>query len=128
MNHKSWKRNTTGLVAHAQRRANETRQRVQQAIEQLTHERKRVNFTVVAATAHVTKAYLYSQPQLRERIEALRQQPAPATGRPERRVRTSASNDIVLAAKERRIQALEAENRRLKAELQIALGKLYEQL
>lgn len=128
MSHKTWQRNTTGLAAYAQRRATQTRERVQQAIEQLVGEHKRVNFTSVASRAHVTKAYLYAQPQIRARIEELRQQPATVMGQPEGQARTAASTNMLLGAKERRIQALEAENRRLKAELQIALGKLYEQL
>jgi cell shape-determining protein MreC len=35
---------------------------------------------------------------------------------------------MLLAAKDRRIRELEQENQRLKEELKIALGKLYEQI
>jgi FtsZ-binding cell division protein ZapB len=48
--------------------------------------------------------------------------------------RSTASRDVLLAAKDRRIQELEAANRRLEAEkrqlqerLKVALGKVYEQ-
>src|SRR5256885_12079045 len=40
----------------------------------LLREQKAINFNSVAKAANVSKAYLYSQPQLRDRIETLRQQ------------------------------------------------------
>ena len=79
----------------------------------------------------MSKAYLYSQPDLRERIEALRQQGVEQMVR-ERATRvpgkTDASRDLVILAKDRRIKALEAEIRQLKKEQQQALGKAYDQL
>jgi hypothetical protein len=74
---------------------------------------------------------LYSQPRLRGRVEALRQQETEKVVR-ERVVRaagkTDASKDLVILAKERRIKELEEENRRLKKDLQVALGKAYDRL
>jgi polysaccharide deacetylase 2 family uncharacterized protein YibQ len=131
MSQTSWERNTSGMTAHAHRRREETRNRVEQVINRLVREQKAVNFTAVAKEAGVTKAYLYSQPDLRERIEALRQQQqeyvirervAHPTGK------TDASKDLVILAKERRIKELEAEVQKLKAELKVAWGKVYEQL
>ena len=74
MSEKSWKRNTAGLMAHAKNRKAHKRKGVEDAIAALLHEQKPVNFNTVAKAACVSKAYLYSQPDLRERIEALRQQ------------------------------------------------------
>ena len=64
--------NTRGLLAHAQRKAAETQQRVHQAIDRLLREQEVVNFNTVAKVAHVTKSYLYAHADVRERIEALR--------------------------------------------------------
>ncbi len=74
MSEPTWKRNTAGIAAHAQNRKEQKRKGVEDAIAALLREQKPVNFNIVARTAHVSKAYLYSQPDLRERIEALRQQ------------------------------------------------------
>src|SRR5260370_19388619 len=71
---KAWKRNTTGMVAHANLRKEQKRQGVDDAIAVLLREQKPINFHTVAKAAAVSKAYLYSQPDLRERIEALRLQ------------------------------------------------------
>ena len=131
MSEKTWERNTAGLVAHAQQRKEEKRQRVDEAITRLLREHKAINFNTVAKAAGVSKAYLYSQPQFRERIEVLRQQELEQRVR-ERAVRptgkTDASKDLVILAKDRRIKELEAENSRLKKELQVALGKAYDRL
>ena len=131
MSEKTWERNTAGLVAHAQQRKEEKRQRVDEAITRLLREHKAINFNTVAKAAGVSKAYLYSQPQFRERIEVLRQQELEQRVR-ERAVRptgkTDASKDLVILAKDRRIKELEAENRRLKEELKKALGKVYDRL
>jgi intracellular sulfur oxidation DsrE/DsrF family protein len=131
MSEKTWKRNTTGIAAHAQARREHKRKGVEDAIAALLREQKPVNFHIVAKMACVSKAYLYSQPDLRERIEALRQQGVEQMAR-ERAAhspgKTDASRDLVILAKDRRIKALEEENRQLKKQLQTALGRAYDQL
>src|SRR2546422_11142734 len=74
MSEKTWERNTAGLVAHAHQRKKQKYKRVEEAIARLLREHQMVNFNSVAKAAGVSKTYLDSQPQLRERIEALRQQ------------------------------------------------------
>lgn len=126
-----WGRITAGIAAHAQKRKEQKRQSVEEAIAALLREQKPVNFHTVAKRAAVSKAYLYSQQDLRERIDALRLQEV------EQRVRervvqpagkTDASRDLIILAKDRRIKALEAENQKLQQQLKAALGKAYEQL
>jgi uncharacterized protein DUF6262 len=97
----------------------------------LLREHQPVNFNSVAKAASVSKAYLYSQPQLRDRIEALRQQELEQTVR--KRMahptgKTDADKDLVILAKDRRIKELEEENRKLKQQLKGALGKAYDRL
>ncbi len=104
---------------------------VDEAITRLLREHQTVNFNSVAKAAGVSKAYLYTQPLFRDRIEALRQQER------EQRVReqvarptgkTDVGKDLVILAKERRIKELEEENRKLKQQLKAALGKAYDRL
>jgi intracellular sulfur oxidation DsrE/DsrF family protein len=131
MSEKTWKRNTAGITAHAQSRKEQKRKSVENAIAALLREQKPVNFNTVAKAAAVSKAYLYSQPDLRERIEALRQQGVEQMVR-ERVTRstgkTDASRDLVILAKDRRIKALEEENRKLKQQLKVALSRAYERI
>ena len=131
MSERTWQRNTAGLTAHVQSRKEQKRKGVEEAISALLREQKPVNFTTVAKMAHVSKAYLYSQLDLRERIEALRQQRVEQMVR-ERVTRsagkTDASRDLVIFAKDRRIKELEAENHQLQQQLKGALGKAYDQI
>lgn len=131
MSEKTWKRNTAGITAHAQARREHKRKGVEDAIATLLREQMPINFHIVAKSACVSKAYLYSQPDLRERIEALRQQGVEQMVR-ERETRstgkTDASRDLVILAKDRRIKELEAENQKLQQQLKVALAKAYEQL
>ena len=131
MSEKTWRRNTAGMTAHAQNRKEQKHTGVEDAITILLREQKPINFHTVAKAAAVSKAYLYSQADLRERIEALRQQEVEQMVQ-ERVTRsaskTDASRDLVILAKDRRIKELEAEIRRLNKELQGALGKAYDQV
>jgi len=126
----TWERNVEGMKNHSQRRSQEARNRVDQAIFRLIRENKPINFNTIAQSADVTKSYLYTQSDIRARIEALRLSPvAPKQPRsPFFHERTEASKDLLLAAKDRRIKALEEENSRLKEDLKKALGKLYEKV
>ena len=131
MSEETWERNTAGLAAHAHQRKEYKRKEVENALTALLKAQKPINFNTVAKAASVSKAYLYSQPDLRERIEALRQQELahrlhhPTTPTPGK---TDAGKDLVILAKDRRIKELEAENRKLHQPLKVALSKAYEQI
>lgn len=126
--------NTRGLLAHAQHKAEEAQKRVHQAIDQLLHEQQVVNFNTVAKVANVTKSYLYAHEEVRERIEALRAQQSQEcikrqwAQRKPHQTRTDKTKEVLLAAKDRRIKALEEENRKLKEDLKMVYGKLYERI
>ncbi len=130
----SFKPNTSGLLANAQRKSEAAQQRVHQAIDQLLREQQPVNFNTVAKAANVTKSYLYAHKDVRERIEALRAQQGQErlerqwAERQQHQARTDKAKDVLLAAKDRRIKALEEENRKLKEDLKVAYGKLYDRL
>jgi len=128
-------RNVTGIKAHAQEKSQNTKRKVDEAIQQLLRKQEPITFHGVATVSGVAKSYLYTNPEVRERIEVLRQAQSKAdSGQRVNQGRSAASRDVLLAAKDRRIKELEAANRRLEAEkrqlkeqLQVARGKLYEQ-
>lgn len=77
----------------------------------------------------VSKAYLYNNQGIRERIETLRkQQEGLSSPTQEKKQMTDASKDVLIAAKNKRIKELEAENKRLKDELMHLRGKLYDNI
>lgn len=132
MSEKTWERNVSGMVAHAHQRKEEKRDMVNKTITRLLRERQAINFNSVAKAAGVSKTYLYSRSDLRERIEAIRQQELEQAAReytsPPVAGRTDRSRDLIILAKDRRIKELEAENRKLQQQLKVALGKAYDQM
>jgi hypothetical protein len=121
-------RNVAGITAHAHEKSQKTKRKVDVAIRQLVKSNEHITFNRVAALSGVSKSYLYTRTEVRERIESLRQQQIRRISA--QRVtltRSQASRDVLLVAKDRRIKELEAENRRLKEQLKVALGKIYEQ-
>ena len=122
-------RNTDGLVNHAHRKSEKSAQKVDEAIQHLIKNKEKINFNSVSTESGVSKAYLYTHPDIRDRIETLRKQqeglPSP---KQVKREMTDASKDVVIAAKNKRIKELEEENRLLKQELQKVRGKMYDSL
>lgn len=120
-------RNTDGIKRHARAKREETAQKVDRAIQRLLRAKDTVNFNTVSQEAGVSKSYLYTHPPIRERIERLRKkQQALPSPRQVKHEMTAASKDVIIAAKNRRIQELIEENQRLKKELQKLRGKLYD--
>jgi predicted Zn-dependent protease len=123
------KRNTDGLINHARHKSQKTAEKVDEVIQRLVKNKEKINFNSVSTESGVSKAYLYTHPEIRERIETLRKQqeglPSP---KQVKREMTDASKDVVIAAKNKRIKELEEENRLLKQELQKVRGKMYDSL
>lgn len=69
--------NTAPIIAAARRRHELTRAKAIQAIRELDRAGTAVTFAVVAGTAGVSRSWLYSQPDIRDQIQRLRD----ATGR-----------------------------------------------
>jgi predicted Zn-dependent protease len=122
-------RNTDGLISHAHLKSRNTAEKVDTAIQRLIKNKEKINFNSVSGESGVSKAYLYTHPDIRDRIETLRKQqeglPSP---KQVKREMTDASKDVVIAAKNKRIKELEEENRLLKQELQKVRGKMYDSL
>jgi hypothetical protein len=117
------------LRASAQQRAQETRQRAEEAINLLVSEGRPVNFKTVGQPAQVSTAWLYQQEDLKERILHLRAQerPRPKVPIPQRERASDASKDAMIAALRERVKRLEEENRELKRQIEVAYGLLHQQ-
>lgn len=122
-------RNTEGIKKHARHKSEETVKKVDEAVQKLIKAGEKINFNSVSLEAGVSKSYLYTHQEIKERIENLRKQQAvaPSVKQIKREI-TDASKDIIIAAKNKRIKELGTENKRLKEELQKLKGKLYESL
>lgn len=91
------------------------------AIEQLQREGTAINYTAVARTAGVSRAWLYRQNQIRDLISQLRQQHAPAAGLAAQRASTDSLRQRLDTARAE-IARLRTENRSLREQIARQLG------
>jgi uncharacterized protein YceH (UPF0502 family) len=73
----------------------------------------------------VSTAWLYQHPEIRERIEHLREQRSLHAGSAPKMRASDASKDAMQTALRQRVKQLEAENRELKQQLEVVYGQLY---
>lgn len=107
------KRDTSGIKQAAQRKRQKTLARAEEGIQQLIRLGEPVTFTSVAEIANVSTSWLYREPSLKERIEAMRSQ------QPKGKV-TPTPNQITISfpAQDKMIQSLKSQVKALKAEIQ----------
>ncbi|WP_240873271.1 DUF6262 family protein [Shimazuella soli] len=122
------KRNIEGMKQFARQKSIDASLKVDNAIQQLIRNKESINFNNVAKIAKVSKSYLYNQKEIRSRIEQLRNQQDRRSLPVVKQNMTDHSKDVLLAAKNKRIKLLEEENQRLKNELKLLRGKVYDSL
>jgi len=117
-----------GLRENWKNRGTEARERALKSIDQMTATGQRVNFNSVSKACGISKSFLYDTEEIRKRIEEQRKcEVDTEMNRRAKYDKTSRSKDVIIEAKDKRIVRLEEENRRLKAELSVLRGLLYEQ-
>ena len=120
----SHKRNIEGLRRFKEEKTKEIESKIDKAIRELSLNGKTINFLSVANLSGVTKATLYRKPNIRKRIEDLRQRQI------ENRVKiekTDKSKDLIIFAKDKKIKELKYEKRQLKDEIQKLKSIIYQE-
>ena len=118
-------RNVAGLKHSAQQRHVSTRERAEAGIQTLLKLQRPVNFNAVHAISGVSTAWLYRH--MKERIARLRNQAASTPPRARQTHASDASKEAIIAALRARVKKLEAENRELRQQIEVAYGQLYKQ-
>ena len=118
--------NSRHVIAAAQRRAEQTRQRAVAGLRRMDAAGQRISFDSVSREARVSRSWLYAQQDLRAEIERLRAR-HPATARapvpPQRQRASDPSLLRRLEAATARIRRVEADNLQLRDALARALGE-----
>lgn len=115
------------LEASWNRRKADAYEKAVNAVERLKLHSQPVNFNSVHSQSGVSKNYLYKNEKLRKMIEECREEEADRkTVWHERYDKTSKSKDVIIAAKEKRIEKLEEENHRLQKEVEHLMALIYE--
>ena len=121
--------NTKGLKEYAKQRSQMALEKVDKAIRELSLTEQKINFNSVAQLSGVSKTFLYNNQEIKKRIEELRDKQVSKTINQRAKFdKTSKSKDIIIMAKDKKIKELEEENKKLKEQLEVLRGKLYEKL
>ena len=118
--------NSRHVIAAAQRRAEQTRQRAVAALRRMDAAGQRISFDSVSREAGVSRSWLYAQQDLRAEIQRLRARhpaTAPAPAPPQRQRASDPSLLRRLEAATARIRRVEADNLQLRDALARALGE-----
>ena len=122
-----WQRNTIGLREAGLKRRAEATTRVEEAIKTLLKDGKDITFNAVIQVAGVSKSWLYSQPELRARIDVLRRQTARSQKLPQKNAATDNSKDTMISALRSQIKELKSEIETLEKQVQVAYGLINNQ-
>ena len=113
---------------HEERKAN-TFQKVDEAIKRLIKVKESINFNSVANESGVSKATLYNNPKIRERIDSLRQQNAQAPTKKQVKREVNENNkDAIIASLKRKIKKLKEDNTELRKQLKFAYAEVYKKV
>lgn len=119
--------NVEGLIKYAETKKRETIEKVDLAIRKIITNKGNVNFNSVSKVSGVSKAYLYKNIEIKERIRELRSQ-TNNISKFSKKSMTESSKDIVIFAKNKKIHELEQENKSLKEQLMLLRGKIYDNM
>jgi len=98
------------------------------AIEDLKRKKEPVNFSTVHKLSGVSKHFLYNNEEVRALIEAQRSDECQRNAAWHKKYdKTSKSKDVVIESKDKYIAKLEAENERLRKEVNQLRAMIYEQ-
>ena len=118
-----WPRNIDGLRKSAHERSAAVRHRAEEAIALLVREHRPITFRAVAHESGVSSAWLYQHDDIKVQIMQLRhQQLTPKISVPAQEPASDLSKDNLLRMLSARVKRLEAENKDLRKQLEVAYG------
>lgn len=104
------------------------KQKAMNAIEELKQKKEPVNFSTVHKISGVSKHFLYNNEDVRSLIEAQRSDECRRNAAWHKKYdKTAKSKDVVIESKDKYIAKLEAENERLRKEVNQLRAMMYEQ-
>ena len=120
---------TKGLKEYAKNKSKIALEKVDKAIRELSLGEQKINFNSVCNLSGVSKTFLYNNEDIKKRIEELRDKQTEKVIKQRLKYdKTDKSKNIIIMAKDKKIKELQEENRKLKEQLEVLRGKLYEKL
>lgn len=119
--------NTKHLEASWQKRSNDAKEKSLKAIDKLKLKNEPINFSSVHKKSGVSKHFLYKDEEIRSIIENNRKtEKIKDAIYHEKYDKTAKSKDVIIKAKDKYIEKLEADNQKLHKELNKLRAFLYE--
>jgi len=120
-------------AAHLKRlhreRKTKTYKRIDEAIKRLIKAKGNINFNSVSHESGISKATLYNNSEIRERIESLRlKQTQVPTSRQLKREIDDNNKDAIIDSLRRKIRKLEEEKLELREQLKMVYSEVYKKL
>ncbi|URZ01333.1 DUF6262 family protein [Clostridium felsineum] len=120
---------TKGLKEYAKNKTKIALEKVDKAIRELSLGEHKINFNSVSNLSGVSKNFLYKNEEIKKRIEELRDKQTEKVIKQKLKYdKTDKSKDIIILAKDKKIKELQEENTKLKGQLEVFRGKLYEKI
>lgn len=116
--------NTAKMLEYSRLRTEQAVNKVNVAISQMLKDNAPVNFNSVSEHAGVSKRFLYSHAEIKEKIIKLRSKPYSKQVQPIKAPLNESSKDVIISRQKLKIQGLNEEISKLRNELQILYGKL----
>ena len=118
--------NTDGLKKYAKIKKEKSLERVNEAIRKLSLNGESINFNSISKSSGVSKNFLYNNEEVKNRIQELRnKQINNQINQRAKFDKNSKSKDMIIASKNKKIEKLEAENAKLKLQLELLYSKIY---
>lgn len=124
----SHKRNTSGLKSNALKKKEAALKKTDEAIRRLLKKKDTINFNTVSEEAGVSKAWLYKENDISERIKRLRDKPSnqkSVTANNATKASDASKNSLITTLKTK-VKELECENIELKKQLEIVYSRLHD--
>lgn len=115
---------TTKILEYAKFRTKQALNKVDIAITQMLKDNIPVNFNSVSKHSGVSKRFLYSHTEIKEKIIKLRSQPISKQFQSPKAPLNESSKDVIIIRQKVKIKGLTEEISKLRNELQILYGKL----
>lgn len=119
-------RRIAALQTASLKKKREAQEKTEKAIEKLIKCKKKLSFTNIAHEAGVSVQYLYKYPEIKQRIQYLRDQQNTESKIDSKRTRSEKSSQAIIQLLKNRVKALELERKNQKTEIEVLTGKLYE--
>ena len=116
--------NTIKMLEYSRLRTEQAVNKVNVVISQMLKDNILVNFNSVSDHSGISKRFLYSHTDIKEKIIKLRNQPCSKQLQPTKAPLNESSKDVIISRQRLRMQSLNEEISKLRNELQILYGKL----